>query len=47
MNKDVLKLLDPGKVPKKKLSNGLVMPCIGMGTFSSDRFTGDQVAKAV
>lgn len=39
--------VDPKKVPKRKLSNGLEMPCMGMGTFGSDRFTPEQVAGAV
>lgn len=39
--------VNPNDVPKRKLSNGLEMPCMGMGTFGSDRFTPDQVAGAV
>jgi len=39
--------VDPNKVPKRKLANGLEMPCMGMGTFGSDRFSPDQVADAV
>ena len=34
-------------VPTKKLSNGMEIPCIGMGTFGSDRFTPQQVSEAV
>ena len=39
--------IDPGSVPKRKLYNGEEIPCIGMGTFGSDRFTPEQVAGAV
>lgn len=37
----------PTLVPEKKLSDGNKMPCIGMGTFGSDRFTAEQVASSV
>ena len=33
--------------PMLKLSNGMEIPCIGMGTFGSDRFTPEQVSLAV
>ena len=33
--------------PMLKLSNGMRIPCIGMGTFGSDRFTPEQVSLAV
>ena len=39
--------IDPKLVPKRKLSNGQEIPCIGMGTFGSDRFTPEQVSGAV
>lgn len=39
--------VDPKKVPGVTLTNGDVMPVIGMGTFGSDRFTAEQVAEAV
>ena len=39
--------VDPNKVPKRKLLNGDEMPCMGMGTFGSDRFTPEQVSQAV
>ena len=39
--------IDPNKVPQRILANGDKMPCIGMGTFGSDRFTPDQVSEAV
>jgi alcohol dehydrogenase (NADP+) len=40
-------LINPDKVPKRKLYTGEEIPCIGMGTFGSDRFTPEQVAGAV
>ena len=39
--------IDPKLVPKRKLSNGQEIPCMGMGTFGSDRFTPEQVSGAV
>ena len=39
--------IDPKLVPQRKLSNGQEIPCIGMGTFGSDRFTPEQVSGAV
>lgn len=39
--------INPNSVPKKILSNGQEMPCIGMGTFGSDKYTPDQIASAV
>ena len=39
--------IDPNLVPKRKLSTGEMIPCIGMGTFGSDRFTPEQVSGAV
>ena len=40
-------VIDPAKVPKIKLYNGKEVPCMGMGTFGSDRFTPEQVSDAV
>ncbi len=34
-------------LPKKKLYTGEEIPCVGMGTFGSDRFTAEQVSEAV
>ena len=34
-------------IPQIKLHNGTSIPCIGMGTFGSDRFTPEQVSGAV
>ena len=39
--------IDPKLVPKRKLSNGQEIPCMGMGTFGSDRFSAEQVSNAV
>lgn len=39
--------INPALVPKRTLSTGEQIPCIGMGTFGSDRFTADQVSAAV
>jgi len=39
--------IDPAIVPKRKLATGEEIPCIGMGTFGSDRFTPEQVSDAV
>lgn len=39
--------INPDLIPKRKLSNGEEIPCIGMGTFGSDRFTPEQVSTAV
>ena len=39
--------VDASKVPQITLNTGDKVPCIGMGTFGSDRFTPDQVSNAV
>lgn len=39
--------VDPGKVPKRRLSNGMLMPCIGLGTFGSDKYGPAEIAEAV
>lgn len=39
--------INPELVPKRTLSTGEKVPCIGMGTFGSDRFTAEQVSSAV
>ena len=39
--------VNPANVPKIKLSNGKEVPGRGLGTFGSDRFTKEQVRKAV
>ena len=39
--------VNPALVPQRKLSNGMVIPGIGMGTFGNDKFDSAQVADAV
>ncbi len=39
--------VNPAIVPKRRLSDGGEIPCIGMGTFGSDHFTAEQVSGAV
>jgi diketogulonate reductase-like aldo/keto reductase len=39
--------VDPNKVPKRVLHTGAKIPAIGLGTFGSDRFSGEDVAEAV
>ncbi len=39
--------VEPALVPRRKLSNGMVIPGIGMGTFGNDRFSPEQTAEAV
>lgn len=39
--------VDPEKVPFRTLPTGANMPCVGLGTFGSDRFTAEQIAAAV
>ena len=39
--------IDPELVPKRKLSDGQEIPCLGLGTFGSDHFSPEQVAGAV
>jgi len=40
-------MIDPKTVPTFKLNGGASIPCIGMGTFGSDRVSPDEVAQAV
>ena len=40
-------MIDPRTVPSFMLNDGTTIPCIGMGTFGSDRVTPDEVAEAV
>ncbi|MHB9132070.1 MAG: aldo/keto reductase [Armatimonadota bacterium] len=39
--------VDPRTVPAKELYTGAKVPAIGLGTFGSDRFSGEQIAEAV
>ena len=38
--------VEAAKVPQITLNTGDKVPCIGMGTFGSDRFTAEQVSGA-
>ena len=40
-------VIDPNAVPKKTLANGEQIPCVGMGTFGSDRYGAQEVSDAV
>jgi alcohol dehydrogenase (NADP+) len=39
--------IDPKLVPKRTLVSGVEIPCIGMGTFGSDRYSPEEVSAAV
>lgn len=39
--------IDPALVPQRTLYTGAKIPAVGLGTFGSDRFTGEQIAAAV
>ena len=39
--------VDPNQVPKRVLHTGAKIPAIGLGTFGSDRFSGESIAEAV
>ncbi len=39
--------VDPGLVPEFTLSSGVSVPVVGMGTFGNDRFTPEEVGRAV
>ena len=41
------KFIDPAKVPKRRLYTGEEIPCIGMGTCGSDRFSAEEISNAV
>ena len=42
-----MNVVEQDKIPQITLSSGEKIPCIGMGTFGSDRFTPEQVSEAV
>ena len=39
--------IDQDIIPKKTLSSGEQIPCIGLGTFGSDKYSESQIAEAV
>jgi alcohol dehydrogenase (NADP+) len=39
--------VDPNKVPKRTLYTGAKIPAIGLGTFGSDGYSGEEIAEAV
>ncbi len=39
--------VNPELVPQRVLSNGCVIPGLGLGTFGSDRYSADEIARAV
>jgi diketogulonate reductase-like aldo/keto reductase len=43
----MMKKINPSDVPRKKLSNGAEIPVIGLGTFGSDNYSANEIAKAV
>jgi alcohol dehydrogenase (NADP+) len=43
----MMETISQNSIPYKTLYTGDKMPCIGMGTFGSDRFSHEEVAKAV
>jgi alcohol dehydrogenase (NADP+) len=40
-------MIDPAQVPYRTLYTGAKIPAVGLGTFGSDRFTGEEIAAAV
>ena len=40
-------MVDPNTVPAMRLGDGGTIPCVGMGTFGSDRVSPEEVAGAV
>lgn len=39
--------INPTLIPQRKLSNGMIIPALGMGTFGNDKFEPEQVSQAV
>lgn len=39
--------IEPAIVPQRRLSNGMVIPGIGMGTFGNDKYSSKETADAV
>lgn len=42
----IIESINPELVPKKSLSSGDQIPVVGLGTFSSDNYSADQIAQA-
>lgn len=42
-----IELVDPGSVPQRRLSDGAMMPAVGLGTFGSDSVAPAAVAAAI
>ncbi len=42
-----IKSINPTLVPKRTLSNGAVIPAVGIGTFGSDNYDNDTIANAL
>ncbi len=40
-------VVDPAAVPQRTVYTGAKIPAVGLGTFGSDRFSGEQIAAAV
>ncbi len=47
MDTNSVKSIDPQIVPKRTLSNGSVIPAVGIGTFGSDNYDNDTIANAI
>lgn len=41
------RVVDPSSVPKRRVYTGAEIPAVGLGTFGSDRYSHENVAKAV
>ena len=41
-----MKRIDQSVIPKKRLYTGAEIPCVGMGTFGSDRVSHEDVSEA-
>lgn len=39
--------IEPGSIPVRKLYSGEEIPCIGLGTFGSDKYSAEEIARAV
>ncbi|MCB9443951.1 MAG: aldo/keto reductase [Ardenticatenaceae bacterium] len=39
--------IDPAKIPYRTVYTGAKIPAVGLGTFGSDRFSGEEIAQAV